>query len=398
MFNAFSSDADIVAELGMEMEIAENDHRALMALVSAQIAVEQCFHEAEMHKIGIDTAAMRIQRAAIDTKLQLGRFADLVRSLSRTIVEGQAAVAREQGREVPQISFHYWLDERVDRFARDFAWAKQLTYLALRAVEYEYQQSLAITDDVLRATHPDQLLDAIHVMQQEQLTRTINSRRPEDSIIVLSLRDEIMRVEDRGGVPEGERDWPPQTRFQHRLWSPEYAVYDDGGEYLGQGIPFTLDERGALELRCAERLWRVTATIQGDLLDETAPHAPVFLIQENSFASQWCDGRGDDTPYQVGSMPPTSRLFPPGDRGGSEAAGIHHVTAMMQPWFNVRRSDFYREGYEEGASEELAGRGLYGDYILLFPWHGLLDHEFPLEQVEDVLIRFDYLSVDDISL
>jgi hypothetical protein len=95
-------------------------------------------------------------------------------------------------------------------------------------------------------------------------------------------------------------------------------------------------------------------------------------------------------------MPPTSRLFHPSQQGGTEAAGIVETRAMLQPWFNVPRSELYRASYAEGASDELAGRGLYGDYVLLFPWDGLLDQGFHLEQVEDVLIRFDYLSVDDI--
>ena len=45
---------------------------------------------------------------------------------------------------------------------------------------------------------------------------------------------------------------------------------------------------------------------------------------------------------------------------------------------------------------ELAGRGLYGDYVLLFP-KALIDGGFPIEKVEDVLLRFDYLSVDNLS-
>ena len=73
---------------------------------------------------------------------------------------------------------------------------------------------------------------------------------------------------------------------------------------------------------------------------------------------------------------------------GFTAAGIY-------PWFNVRRSDFYKLSYQDGASEELAGRGLYGNYILLFP-QALIDSGFPLERVEDVLIRLDYLSVDNL--
>jgi hypothetical protein len=170
---------------------------------------------------------------------------------------------------------------------------------------------------------------------------------------------------------------------------------------LGQGIPFSLDAQGPLALRCAEKLWRVSATLQGDALGQDAPAAPVFLMKRNHFSSQWCDGRGDGSSYQTGSMQPVSTLFHPDDRGGSEAAVLEKTTAMLYPWFNVRRSELYRRAYEEGASEELSGRGLYGDYVLLFPWKGLLEPQpaergFPLEQLEDVLLRFDYLSVDDI--
>src|SRR5207249_3281220 len=70
--------------------------------------------------------------------------------------------------------------------------------------------------------------------------------------------------------------------------------------------------------------------------------------------------------------------------------------AALYPWFNVRRHDFYSLKYTEGASEELAGRGLYGDYVLLFPKQ-VLEKGFPLENVEDVLLRIDYLSVDDLA-
>ncbi len=61
------------------------------------------------------------------------------------------------------------------------------------------------------------------------------------------------------------------------------------------------------------------------------------------------------------------------------------------------RSDLFRDAYAEGASQELAGRGLYGDYVLLFPASGLLSNGFPLSKVEDVLLRFDYLAVDNLN-
>jgi hypothetical protein len=381
-----------------QMEAAQRAYDAQMVERRNRVEVSQCFHEADQYAIGIDTAALQIEAALIEADRHAKRFENMQRSIAQILVEGPAAVEREEGRTVTDLSFHYWLDDRVDRYTRELAWARQLTFLAMRAVEYEFQQSFAMTEEILEATHPDALEAAIQFMEQETLTRTINGRRPEDSILVLSLRDEILRLEDRTDAPAGERDWPAVRRFQQRLWSPDYAVYDDDGRYLGQGVPFALREQGALVNRCAERVWRVTATLQGDLREEQAPAAPVLLVKRNSFASQWCDGRGPEDDYQLGSVPPTSHLFHPEDRGGSEAATITHTTAMMMPWFNVRRSDFYREGYEEGGSDELAGRGLYGQYVLLFPWDGLLDGGFPLEQVEDVLIRFDYLSVDDLPL
>jgi hypothetical protein len=167
--------------------------------------------------------------------------------------------------------------------------------------------------------------------------------------------------------------------------------------------------------RCAERLWRVTATIQGDGLSDSQPGASIKILKRNTFGSQWCEGKGDGTSsLQVGHLQPSRNLFQ--DNPGAVVPGETNAfsTAAIYPWFNVRRSDFYKTTYQDGASEELAGRGLYGDYVLLFPAE-LLEgkslpnppdtelygspriNEFPLDKVEDVLIRFDYLSVDNFA-
>jgi hypothetical protein len=152
---------------------------------------------------------------------------------------------------------------------------------------------------------------------------------------------------------------------------------------------------GALVNRCAERLWRVTATVQGDGLSARDPSAAVFLLKRNSFQSQWCQGRGDKSLMQSSSIQPSRDLFRPGDiREPKDESGAW-TAALLYPWFNVRRADFYKVQYRDGASEELAGRGLYGDYVLLFPKE-LVERGFPLDRVEDVLVRFDYLSVDNL--
>jgi hypothetical protein len=280
-------------------------------------------------------------------------------------------------------------------------------FLAMRAVEFEFQQSLPFRSQIVAATTPAQLQDAAIGLQQEQAARTINRRRPEEASVVLSLRDDVLAIADRSEDPAGERNWTPAARFASRLWDGGFAVHDSDGEYLGQGIPFTLGPTGVLETRCGERLWRATATLQGDGIETSAPGAPVLLLKRNTFSSQYCEGKsprvtspitGATAPgpkLQTGIVHTAADLFKPGANVDLSDAN-EFTAALLYPWFNVRRTDFYKTTYRDGASEELAGRGLYGDYVLLFPKQ-VLEDGFALDRVEDVLLRLDYLSVDNLS-
>jgi hypothetical protein len=260
-------------------------------------------------------------------------------------------------------------------------------------------------------------------MEQETLSRAINRRRPEEQAIVLSLRDDILGVPDSSNAPEGERRQTPAQRFAESLWDKRYALYDRGGEWVGQGVPFNLRDFGILKNRCAERIWRLTGTIQGDGLSNREPGAPIMILKRNTFASQWCSNLGNGEKYQWSRIQPSRHLFREFDVGGQLGETEQFSVASIYPFFNVRRNEFYRQMYQEGASEELAGRGLYGDYILMFPREMLLGETFqitnqpgepgeivscsssdvnpnacapfPLGKVEDVLLRFDYLSVDN---
>jgi len=351
-----------------------------------------------------------------DLKQAWFRFDEQVRSVDRQVKEGKAAIAREEGRTLPSVAHHYWVDEKIARYQRDFARAKRFTYLAMRAVEYEFQQSLGLRTQILTAEHPDDLVEALDILDAERATRSINSRRPAPGTEVLSLRSDVLGIDDLHAPAPGERADAGSRRLQDILTSPEYAYYDDDGEYLGQAVPFTVSESGALRHRCGERLWRVTATIQGDLTDVDEPRAQVYLLKRNVFKSQWCEGLGDGTPYQQGSTAGGSNLFT-ADATTVGRQGSEVTPALIYPWYNVRRSDFYRDDYTQGSSEELAGRGLYGEYVLLFPKLGMLeppadcaeinvcsdgtsagcsDPFRDLRRIEDVLIRFDYYSVDDL--
>lgn len=393
----------------VDLDIALETGRSLRELYG-------CWDEIERRQrdwmYGKEAILLRI----FDLKQAWFRFDDQVRAVDRQVKEGKTAIAREQGRTLPSVAHHYWTDEKIARFQRDFGRAKRFTYLAMRAVEYEFQQSLGLRGQILTAGHPDDLVEALDILDAERATRSINSRRPAPGTEVLSLRSDILGIDDLYAPAPGERADSGSVRLQDMLASPDNAYYDDNGEYLGQAIPFTLAESGALRHRCGERLWRVTATIQGDLTDVDEPRAQVYLLKRNVFKSQWCEGLGDETPYQQGSTAGGSNLFT-ADATTVGREGSEHTPALIYPWYNVRRSDFYRDDYTQGSSEELAGRGLYGEYVLLFPKYGMLeppadcaetnvceggtspgcsDPFRDLRRIEDVLIRFDYLSVDDL--
>ena len=324
---------------------------------------------------------------------------NLIRRVGNAISDGIVAGEREIGRGRVDVAFHYWLDEHLDKYHGDLALAKKYAYLAMRAAEHELQQSFGLDGQILGATTPSQLDNALAIVDQYRFTRGINGRRPSEDIIVMSMRDQLLQLEDSPAalIDKGYRVVTAGERFGKRLMSPQFALYDRNGQYLGQALRFVVPAEYELTHRCAERLWRVTATVQGDGLDIGAPTIPMVVLKSSSFASQWCEdhGTGDDDGFQNAWSGPLVAL------GHAESSDSNDFTpASISAWLNVRRSDLYRDQYSEGASEELAGRGLYGEYILLFPRAGLFDRpgpSLPLEMVEDVLVRFDYVSISDLQ-
>lgn len=380
----------------------EASYQDLLQNQSRAESLRSCFMQQNNLKAEIDAAAQVVQSRKANVTSAAVNLANLVGQNQQQYAEGAAALAREANRPVGGYAHHYWLDEKISRFRTEFEWSRRLTFLAMRAVEYEFQQSLPLRTQILTATHPDQLEQAVLALQQEQASRSINRRRPEEQSLVLSLRDDVLRVPDATNAAAGERAWTPAQKFEGRLSHPQYTIRDDDGNWLGQGVLFTLDPLAggaqsgiSLVNRCGERLWRVTATIQGDGLSTSQPGTPVFLMKRNTFESQWCRGLGDGSALQTASIQPSHQLFRPTDVAAPIDDARGFTGAAIYPWFNIRRSDFYKISYQDGSSEELAGRALYGDYILLFPKE-LIESGFPLDRVEDILLRLDYLSVDNL--
>jgi hypothetical protein len=387
-------------------------HSALLRKISAQEKILSCFADLDKQSATFDTVQSVVERRITDYFAASQRLLTLKDQVRRNLANLRWAAKRESARPWSSYAHSYWYEEKAERYLREFRWAQRLVFLAMQAIEYEFQQSFNLRQEILAASHPDQLEQAIRAMQRDVATRAINRRRPEELSSVLSLRDDILGVRNRSDDNRpGERNLSPADRFQGRLWDKRYAVYDKNGEWIGQGVPFNMAPFATLRTRCAERVWRVTATVQGDGLSDREPGVPLKLLKKNSFGSQWCDGRGDGSLFQTGHIQPSRNLFKDQSQGGQAGEDEQFSAASIYPFFNVRRADFFKEQFQEGASEELAGRGLYGDYVLLFPREMLLgetlsspsetqygtieDAKFPLERVEDVLLRFDYLSVDN---
>lgn len=387
--------SSIASSLSSHYQSAADD---LEKLFNRTTQLQQCWFQAHstLRATGGNVTDIKLALNAID--IQRATMKSLIEENRQAMLDGQSKIGIEQWRKYGSYSHDYWFDEKIDRFRKEFEWSRRLTFLAMEAVEYEFQQSLPFRHDILAATSPDQLEDVIRGLKQEQAGRTLNRRRPDESSVVLSLRDDVLKIPDRSAVTtSGERAWTPARRLQGRLNTSAYAYFDKDGNYLGQAVPFSLGPDGILATRCGERLWRVTATIQGDGLSEVAPNAPLLLLKKNTFASQWCRVNGvEPNGLQSGRIYPSENLFQPGVAVTPSDAS-ETTAALMTPWFNIPRSEFFRDSYREGASEELAGRGLYGEYVLLFPKQLLDGGSFSLEKVEDVLVRFDYLSVDNLA-
>lgn len=388
-------------KLDDQLRLAESEYQKILENQAREIEVVQCLHEAQALKsaMAAQVATIRTQALAVDTTLI--DLENLMGTVRQRATEGAAVLERERVRGAGGFAHHFWYDEKVAKFQVELVWAKRLTYLALRVLEYELQQTLAVRKLVMEATHPDQLDQALRTLEAEQASRGINGKRPEEKSLVLSLRDDILKVADRSNAGAGERAETPRDRFAGRLAEAACAIRDRNGNFLGQGIRFTLDAstnspgRTALPLRCAERVWRVLATIQGDVSGgRTSTAAEIQLMQMNTFGSQKCDRVVDGTNLQTASIQPSKNLFRPGATSHVVDEARTYTASSLTADFNRPLSEFASMSFLNGKSEELAGRGLYSDYVLLFP-RALVETGFALDKVEDVIFRFDFLSVDD---
>lgn len=403
--------------LGLEFAIETNTAYFDQAIsrLERETAVDQCFNDARQSLVGAKAAALRLEKAEFDVRSAIANFTGLQLGLEQIIREGQAILENERARIAAvagarrPLANDRWVNESVERFRREFRFAQRLTYLAVRAVEYEYQMSLSQRGAVLAALHPAQLRQVLDELLMQAGTRRVNGNAPTELVTVVSLKQQLLQLSDRAGYKK-------ELRFADYLASRK--VFDATGKYVGIEVPFRLvPESGVAAVGntvsvfapgdCAERLWSVSASVVGREGQDLwrGSDAPSFvridLQKANSFFSRWCTP--GDTEYQVASVFPAVNLFvdpalgrPAGIEDSSADPANSYTSARMRAFFNVPRSELESDEYSEGESAELAARGLYGDYRIFIPADVLSrdgsDGLF-LDAVDDILLRLEYVSV-----
>ncbi len=408
--------------MAFSMEEATRRYEADLEMLQEEQDAFLCTNDARQELVGIDTATLRIRRAIFD---QIAATVALQNAIA--LADGQWAEGRERRERARSSAFlppedTRYLDERIVTFERRMALARRAIALAVRAVEYEHQLSSEGLGMALRARTPDELEAVLYNLWSASGTRTVAGNRPSDLKVVLSLRDQILRLADRSGLPRGEQELDPTERFRLLLTSPRFAVYGPDGAYLGQRIPFHIAPADRVPggdgitvplltgSDCAERLWSVNASILGDEKQLYAGSSTTFvrmdLLKSNSFYSQWCDPSGRSAPVQAASVRPNRNLFRIPGVGAevgnaAEQLSDSFTRARMEAFLNVDRATFEADDYANGDTSELAARGLYGDYALFIPASvlsvasedGSQSEGLVLDAVDDILLRLDYVSV-----
>jgi hypothetical protein len=412
------------------IDMANNDEMATVAMLMTQADYAVCMAGTKQYQEGAKSAADQLDQALFDLKHAYATLSKDIDTANVTWQSAQSNVTWEQMQVITPPAGDIWVNDNIDIFVRAMRDARRAVYLAVRAVEYEYQQSLGDRMMVLTAETPDDLNKVLTDLWAASGTRSINGNRPSNLKVILSLRDDVLQLLDHSKWAQDWQNLSQQDRLRALFREPAYNVFDYSTTpptYLGQQIPFSIMPLQALggdpmgvpiyaNTDCAERLWSVNASVIGGATGNlfkgsSTTFTRIDLLKKNTFYSQWCSPPANGSPFQVASVDPAKNLFrDPGDKDvpvgadtfGNSAAGQSYTRARIQAYFNVSRSDFDNDMYMNGQTSELAARGLYGDYALFIP-AALLSQEssdgmsqtdgLVPEQVDDVLLRFDYVSV-----
>ncbi len=386
--------------------------------ITDELEVKRCYAEAQLELVGSQEAANELSQAVTLFNAAVAQHLDDRNLLSRLIEEGRETLEAERALKLPTLATDFWVDEKINDYETALRQAKRTVFLAVLASEYEFQMSTPEGDNALAANTTAELAQVVERLRGLTATGSIGGATPTDLVEVVSLRDHVLQVGNSKKADKGLYDLSEAERFRLLLSSEAYAVYNYEGTYLGQELPFNLlpsEKSGLANTQdiailsgqdCAERVWSVNASLIGSNLHTSdTSKSRITLHKSDSFFSQWCGLTGPDgSDYQFASTTKRNLFFEPESFVQTDLPqtfvptdpSATFTSARLQPRFNVSREQLESESYVDGDSQELAGRGLYGQYSIFIPAETIATQGrdgLNLSQVEDILLRFDYVSV-----
>jgi hypothetical protein len=370
------------------------DYDALVQKRSHDADVADCYHKVDDERFAITSAQDTLTRASQQVIAATAQLEDDVNALVGLVDEAEGQLAIENGIDGTPPHLHYWLDQDISDYHRHMEYARRLTYLALRALEYEAQQSVGHRDDILTARRPEDLGSVCDFIDGWTSPDAGGIGRATETVkVAMSLRDEILEMQQlaRFTSPLGTT---AEQAFKAYLQSDAAKMYDRNGNYLGRGIRFSLnpDSWGGSEFACAERIWRIQDSL---VMDNPPNQHSVELYQENTFGGQTCTGNAGDVTMSRANV--STNLLTGDAAAYTSPSSYTSITIDGVPGLD---HDGLRQ-QPEGDASGLAGRGMYGNYVLLFgkqtwpdpalgqDWStGVLSH------VKDVLIRIDIVDAN----
>jgi len=374
-------------EMDRSMAQRKRQHELVLQKRAAEAAIRACWTEADQYERAIASAEESSLRAKDAMQTSIINFENALAETREVALEAPIVIQRELTRPSIPIAFHYWLPEKISTYRFLLESARRYAYVALRATEYDSQESYTAPQigkpsraAVLGAWRPDALLQQLSLMRDATNDRRTGNGRPSADHLVLDVAKDIFGLSSAESLADN-------------LEANARPVYSRNGEYLGQGVRFTFLPAAAADVpswRCAERLMRANVAAVG--FDGALR---VKLLKRTVFGSRRCA----DNTIQVATLQPTNNLLvASGDPQTYVEPLSNSVADIDVVNLNIAGNVdafHYADEFADGASTELAGQGLYGDYVLLFTAPSL-SAGLTLSDLEELYVRFDFVSVDNL--
>ena len=139
------------------------EHELSMLRIESATAEDQCFKEAEIALVSADTLNLNMLRAMQELQIGYAEFMNALEQAHLALLRGIGNIADAEESGVQGLKPDPWLNRDLIEYERSMRLGRRAAYLAVRAVEYEFQQSLDERSAVLEAEHPDELVQLLVV-------------------------------------------------------------------------------------------------------------------------------------------------------------------------------------------------------------------------------------------